>query len=162
MSEQTEIAGEPTYGSQQPSAMKAAERPWCLSSEEWVRNYVLRPPPEVLEPRATEADYAAATKQSFQVARRSPPTPGAEWKGLEKARDCVARYPACQACCAATAASPRMQVTSRPPPQASPPSPIRLQPRGPRHMPVDSPMESVAALRYLRPKPPKKSQRKGQ
>ena len=114
--------------------------------EEWVRNYVLRTPPEVLEPRAAKVDYAMATKQSFQVARRSPPTPRAEWKGLEKARDCVARYRACQACCAATAASPRMQATSRPPPPASPPSPIRLRPRGPRHMPVDSPKK--ASPRY--------------
>ena len=166
MAQQNDITAEPTKpppkannsedrpcGPYQPSSVKAVERPWCLLSEEWVKSYVPRPPPEILEPRATETEYAAATKQPFQVAGLPPSTPRAEWKCLEKARDCVAHYRACQARRADAAASSPSQATLSPHPPASPPRSMRLRPRrSPHHMPVDPPMASVATLLYLRPK----------
>ena len=95
MAQQTEITTEPTkpplkatnsedrlYGPHQPLSMKAVERPWYLSAEEWVNNYVPRPPREVIEPQVTEAEYAAAMRQPFEVAGFPPPTPRAKWKFL--------------------------------------------------------------------------------
>ena len=162
MSEQTEIAGEPTYGSQQPSAMKAAERPWCLSSEEWVRNYVLRPPPEVLEPRATEADYVCRGNKTvipggtpFATHARGGMKMPRESTGLRSPLPGLPSVPRNNSGVSSDAGDVEAASSGI----ASQPDPSPASRSAPHAGGLAK--ESVAALPYLRLKPPKKSQRKG-